>query len=52
MLVLLDEVDLVEGDTVAGGHSEVGDRSEDGDQSSDDVVHTLGLMELSAVDFL
>lgn len=41
--MLLDEVDLVEGDTVTGSHGEVGDGGEDGDQSGDDVVHTLGL---------
>lgn len=37
VVVLLANVNLMNGDTLADSHSEVGDRSSDGDQSRDDI---------------
>jgi hypothetical protein len=44
VVVLLTDGDLLDGDTVAGGHGEVREGSEDGDRGGDGVVETLGLM--------
>jgi hypothetical protein len=46
VVVLLADGDLLDGDTVAGGHGEVGERSEDGDHGSDGVVEALLLIGL------
>jgi hypothetical protein len=44
VVVLLTDLDLVDGDTMAGGHSEVRDGRGDGDDCGDGVVETLGLV--------
>jgi hypothetical protein len=44
VVVLLTDGDLLDGDTVTGGHGEVRERSEDGDGGRDGVVETLGLV--------
>lgn len=41
VVVLLTDVDLVDGNTLADSHGEVGDRGSDGDQSRDDIEEAL-----------
>jgi hypothetical protein len=41
VVVLLTDVNLVDGNTLADSHGEVGDRSGDGDQSRDDIEEAL-----------
>jgi hypothetical protein len=44
VVVLLTDVDVVNRDTLAGGHGEVGDGSSDGDQSRNDIEEALLLL--------
>jgi hypothetical protein len=48
VVVLLTDGDLLDGDTVSGGHCEVRDGGEDGDHGRDGVVETLRLMRALA----
>lgn len=41
VVVLLTDMDVVDRNTLAGGHCEVGDSSRDGDQSGDDIEEAL-----------
>lgn len=43
MLVLLDNLDLVESDTITGGHCEVGEEGEGGDEGSEDMEEAFFL---------
>jgi hypothetical protein len=43
MVVLLTLDDLVQGNTVSGGHGEVGEGSGEGDDGGDDMIEALGL---------